>query len=86
MSNGRRDKFEVINDILIQAMDGANKTRIMQGANLNHGRFKRYFHELLQKGVLQKESKADGSIIYRTTEKGANLVSIISRAENILSV
>jgi predicted transcriptional regulator len=86
MYESRRDRFEVISDILTEAMYGANKTRIMQRANLNHGRFKKYFHELLRIGVLKKERRTDGHIIYRTTEKGANLVNTINHAQNIMKI
>ena len=85
MSNGRRNFFEVITDILVEARYGANKTRIMQRANLNYHRFNRYFSELLSCDVIRKEEDVDGRFLYKTTEKGMRLINIINRAEEILT-
>jgi len=49
---GRRSRTQVIIDILAEASEGANKTRIMYRANLNFLRFKRYLSELLNKGLI----------------------------------
>jgi predicted transcriptional regulator len=83
MSGPRRNRLKVITDILMEALNGSNKTRIMQRANLNHHRFDRYFSELLTCGVIVK-GNVEGRIVYQTTEKGLNLIKTICRAEEIL--
>ena len=54
---GRRSRTQVIIDILAEASEGANKTRIMYRANLNFLRFKRYLSELLDKGLIVEKLK-----------------------------
>jgi predicted transcriptional regulator len=75
--------MKVITDILIEAINGSNKTRIMQRANLNYHRFDRYFSELLSCGVIRKGT-LNGRVVYKTTEKGIRLISTLNRAEEIL--
>jgi len=77
--------MEVISDILAEALNGSNKTRIMYRANLNFLRFDRYFSELLDKGLIAKENASDGRIIFRTTDKGKRFLKIITDAERIIS-
>ena len=72
-------------DILTEALNGANKTRIMYRANLNFLRFHRYFSDLLDKGLIVEENASDGRVMYQTTDKGRRLLKIISSAEEIIS-
>ena len=83
MYGQRRTRLKVITDILLEALNGTNKTRIMQRANLNHHRFDRYFSELLACGAISK-GNFEGRILYQTTEKGLHLIKTISQAEEIL--
>jgi len=83
--SSRRSRLEVVADILTEALNGANKTRIMYRANLNFLRFHRYFSELLDKGLMVRENGSDGRVVYRTTDKGRRFLKIISNAEEIIS-
>jgi len=73
--------LEVVADILTEALNGANKTRIMYRANLNFLGFHKYFSELLDKGLIVREDTPDGRVVYRTTDKGRRFLKIISNAE-----
>jgi len=81
----RRSRLEVVADILTEALNGANKTRIMYRANLNFLRFDGYFSELLDKELIVEENASDGKAVYRTTDKGRRFLKIIRGAEEIIS-
>lgn len=83
---GRRGKSEIIIDILEEALEGANKTRIMYRANLNFLRFDRYFGELSEKGLIEVVDDPDRSVIYKTTERGRELLKVLREAEKLLSL
>ena len=86
---GRRSRTELIIDILSEASGGANKTRIMYRANLNFLRFNRYFGELLDAGlveVVDNPGSKSGVIVYRTTEKGRELLKVLEKAERFIEL
>ncbi|MEM3705914.1 MAG: winged helix-turn-helix domain-containing protein [Candidatus Bathyarchaeia archaeon] len=84
----RRSRVEVIIEILSEALDGVNKTRLMYRCNLNFGRFNRYLRELLDAGLLEcVVSNPDaGVVLYRTTDKGRELLKILRRVGEFMSV
>lgn len=84
----RRSRVEVIVEILSEALNGANKTRLMYRCNLNFGRFNRYLKELLDTGLLERvdSNPESGLVLYRTTEKGRELLKILQKAGEFLSV
>ena len=86
MGGHRRDKLEVMADILEVALGGANKTRIMYRANLNFLRANRYLSELLGIKLVVLERDSDGMALYRTTDEGRVFLRIVKRAEeNLIS-
>jgi len=84
----RRSRTEVILDILDEALEGVNKTRLMYSCNLNFGRFNTYFKELLNAGLIEKleDSNPGGVVIYKTTEKGRELLEVLRKANKLLSL
>ena len=84
--DSRRSRTEVIRDILAEALSGANKTRIMYRANLNFLRFKRYFSELVEKGLIAEVDNPGGGIVFKTTEKGKALLELLRKAEQFISL
>jgi len=82
----RRGRVEIMMDILDQALNGANKTKIMYRANLNFSRFERYFRELSKKGLIEVVDDPDASVVYRTTERGKELLRVLMEAEKLLSL
>ena len=81
----RRSRLEIVADILTEALNGANKTRIMYRANLNFLRFHRYFSELMDRELIAEENTSGGRVVYRTTEKGRRFLKIIGDAEALMS-
>ena len=82
----RRGRVEIMMDILDQALTGANKTKIMYRANLNFSRFERYFRELSKKGLIEVIDDPDASVVYKTTERGRELLRVLMKAEKLLSL
>jgi predicted transcriptional regulator len=79
--------MEVIMDILSEALNGANKTRIMYRANLNFVRFNRYLAELLSKGLIEEvKSNPEGFVVYRTTAAGRAFLRVLREAQGYMSV
>jgi len=66
----RRDKIDIIADILKVALSGAKKTHIVYKANLNFNVLKRYIIRLEENGLLMK---IDGGH-YMTTQKGSQFL------------
>jgi predicted transcriptional regulator len=73
-------------DILTEALNGANKTRIMYRANLNFLRFNIYLSEMLEKGLLKEENHNDGRVLYKATESGKALLETLRKAKQFMSI
>jgi predicted transcriptional regulator len=83
----RRSHAEVICDILSEALGGTNKTRLMYHCNLNFMRFNRYLQTLLDAGLIERiESNPEGLVYYKTSDKGRELVKVLRKANEFLSV
>ena len=82
----RRSRTEVIVDVLTEALNGANKTRIMYRANLNFMRFNNYLSELTESGLLKRENNGDGRVMYKTTKNGKALLETLEKARRFISI
>jgi len=82
----RRGRTEVVCDILSEALEGANKTRLMYHCNMNFMRFNRYLEELLEAGLLVRvDSNPNSVVLYKTTDNGRELLRVLRRANEFLS-
>ena len=79
----RRDKDEVIAEILNICTKGVSKTHIVYQANLNFGTVDPYLKILIKNNLI--EIYTDKHIRYRTTERGINLMKSINQLQNNLS-
>jgi len=85
----RRSRAEVIVNMLNEALNGVNKTRLMYKCNLNFDRFNRYLQELLDTGLIERvDGQANNQAVplYRTTEKGRELLSVLRKANEFISI
>ena len=83
----RRSRTEVIVDILSEALGGVNKTRLMYRCNLNFARFNRYLRELLDASVVERiNANPTGLTIYKTTDKGHELLRVLRKASEFMSI
>ncbi len=67
----RRDKVDIIAEILEVVHNGASKTRIMYKVNLSFAVVNKYLEFMLNSDFLRKISFTNKTI-YRSTEKGAS--------------
>ena len=65
----RRDRHEIISDMLEYAKTGKMKTHIMQRINLSYKQLELYLNAMLARGFLKKVGSN-----YVTTEKGLHVV------------
>jgi predicted transcriptional regulator len=89
--SGRRSRFEIYVDVLIEIMNGAKKpTKIMYGANLSYKPLKNIIQSLLDQGLLEEDPKKikdkRTKVIYRLTQKGVNVVRYYSKAKDLVEI
>lgn len=65
----RRDRHDIIMDILQIARKGEQKTNIMYKARLSHAQLENYLKALKEEGFIKEESN-----LWKTTEKGLNVL------------
>ena len=69
----RRDKFLIISNILLLAMDGMKKTELMYKAGLSSYQFGKYL-PMLSRSELLETLMEKKKTLYKTTEKGKNFL------------
>ncbi len=69
LTNKRRDRLDIISEILVIAKDGRLKTQIMYRANLSFAQLNDYLDVLTKMGLLQVQ-KENRKTTYKTTDKG----------------
>jgi len=73
----RRDRHEIIAEILKTAVNGKIKTHIMYRARLSYSQINEYLPLLVEKGFLDNAKVArgrKGNVVYRTTAKGLQFI------------
>lgn len=85
MLNGkRRNAMEITINVLEQAKNGINKTRLVYRTNLNFMLIQKYIDFLQQKNLI--EVTTDPHAVYKTTQKGNELLEEFSKIKHILGV
>lgn len=79
----KRNRNEIISEILSVCMKGASKTRVVYQANLNFRTVNPYL-ELLMKNDLIVVSQGP-HVVYETTEKGMDLMKTINQVHSTLA-
>ena len=77
----KRDRLEIIRSILLICKNGAKKTEIVYQANLNFKNAGVYLQWLLDQELITKDEK-----IYKTTPRGAKLLSDLQSASTLLDL
>ena len=72
---GRRDKFQIINDILslLQRKGKVKLTHILYGSNLSYDRLKKYIGELKENQFIETVKEKDKTL-YKITDKGLKVL------------
>lgn len=82
--NNERNRWEIILDILkvTREEEKANKTRIMQRANLDWRIFQQYYNLLLEEGFIVKCNPENDCCML--TENGGNLLNKLNEVSEVL--
>ena len=86
LNNKRRDRHDIVAEILKKAREGRIKTHIMYKAKLSYSQINSYLQLLIEKGYLENNTikgKRQIITVYRTTSKGVEYIDNIE-AVNIL--
>jgi len=75
----KRDRIEIIAEILQVAKNGAKKTRIMYQCNLSYRQTKKYLNHLLRIGFLRIGNS------FHTTEKGLKFLQTYQTLELLMN-
>ena len=71
----RRGQLEILVDVLEIALVGVRVTHLMYRANLSYSTLRRYLRMALDRGLICRVDGDDGSVVYRTTGKGKELLA-----------
>ena len=83
MERKRRDRLNILAEILAIGKDGSLKTQIMYGANLSFAQLNEYLSFLLNRKLLKRDTK-NGRTIYKTTAKGFKYLQNYEKISNLL--
>jgi len=87
LNNKRRDRHDIVTEILKTARDGKIKTHIMYKAKLSYSQINTYLQLLVEKGFLENNTvvrKKQTITLYKTTPKGVHLIDNIEVVNQLL--
>ena len=76
-----RSRTEIVSNILEAANGGVTKTKIMYKAFLSYNQLREYLSILIENNLIEY---LDGAQIYKTTEKGLNLLKMHNEMAELL--
>ena len=76
-----RSKTEIVANILDAANGGTTKTKLMYKAFISYNQLKEYLSVLIENNLLEY---LDGSQVYKTNEKGLNLLKMHNEIGELL--
>jgi len=80
----RRGEVQILTDILSTSLNGVRVTHLMYRANLSYSTLRRYLVAMLNQGLIGNVRNSDGSVVYRTTEKGRLLLNKLKEVKHAL--
>ncbi len=86
-SNKRRDRHDIVAEILKTAREGRIKTHIMYKAKLSYSQINSYLQLLVDKGFLENNTvtrKKQTITFYKTTTKGIHFINNIDAVNQML--
>jgi len=84
MINRRRSEVGILGEILRLAHNGMKKTHIQYKANLSYVQLQNFLTFAVERGLLGTES-GNPNVMYRTTQKGIELLALIEEFNRMLS-
>jgi len=80
----RRGEVQILMDILSISLNGVKVTHLMYKANLSYSTLRRYLFRALDRELISNARNSDGSVVYRTTEKGKVLLNKLRDVKDAL--
>jgi len=80
----RRGEVQILTDVLSISLNGVRVTHLMYRANLSYSTLRRYLVAMLNQGLIGNVRNSDGSVVYRTTEKGRLLLDRLKEVRCVL--
>jgi len=80
----KRNREEIISQILSICMDGAIKTRVVYQANLNFKTVEPYLDLLVKNNLLEVQNGKKK--LYETTKKGENLLKAMDNVNRLVDI
>jgi predicted transcriptional regulator len=84
MSRNRRSDVQILTDVLSVALVDVGVTHLMYKANLSYSTLRRYLSAAQDKGLINKVNNGDGTMVYRTTEKGRIILEKLKDVKTLL--
>ena len=87
LNNKRRDRHDIVAEILKTAREGRIKTHIMYKAKLSYSQINAYLQLLVDKGFLENNTvmrKRQTITLYKTTPKGVYFIENIDMVNQML--
>ena len=87
LNGKRRDRHDIVTEILKTAREGKIKTHIMYKAKLSYSQINTYLQMLVDKGFLENNTvvrKKQTITLYKTTPKGVHLIENIEVVNHLL--
>jgi len=87
LNSKRRDRHDIVAEILKTAREGRIKTHIMYKAKLSYSQINTYLKILVDKGFLENNTvkrKRQIITIYRTTQKGIQFIDNIEAVNHLM--
>jgi predicted transcriptional regulator len=81
----RRGEIQILMDVLTTCLNAVKVTHIMYRANLSYSTLRKYLLKSLDEGLISIVRGSDGSVEYRTTEKGRLLLGKLKEVKSALS-
>jgi len=85
----RRDRHDIIVEILKTAIDGHVKTHIMYKARLSYAQLNKYLPRLVENGFLENlkiKRRKDYKRVFKTTQKGIKLLESFETMRSLWSL
>jgi predicted transcriptional regulator len=82
----RRGEVQILIDILGTSLKGVKITRLMYKSNLSYSTLRRYLLAMSKQGLIAKVCNVDGSVMYRSTEKGKLVLDRLKEVNCVLRV
>ena len=79
----KRDKLQIVANILYLSQVGLKKTHIMHKANLSYEQTLHYLEELQAAGLLEQRME-EGAVVYGTTIKGRTLLDCFANISQLM--